>query len=52
MAIKIKMIAGVIVHATSFNCPSKRNRFVRLLITNIIIIYVTTVKIIIIIINA
>ena len=50
MAIKIKIIAGAIVHATSINCPSNKNRFVKLLITSIIIIYVTTVKIIIIII--
>ena len=28
MAIKIKMIAGAIVHATSINCLSKRNLFV------------------------
>ena len=50
LLIKIKIIAGAIVHATSINCPSNRNRFVKLLITSIIIIYVTTVKIIIIII--
>ena len=31
---KIKIIAG----ATSINCPSKRNRFVKLLIISIIII--------------
>ena len=51
MAIKIKIIAGAIVHATSINCPSKRNRFVKLLMRSIIIIQVTTVNIIIIIIN-
>jgi hypothetical protein len=31
MAIKIKIIAGAIVHATSINNPSKRNTFVKLL---------------------
>ena len=49
-SLKIRIIAGAIVHATSINCLSKTTRFVKLLITSIIIIYVTTVKIIIIII--
>ena len=51
MAIKIKMIAGAIVYATSVNCSSKNNQFVKLLIISIIILYDTTVKIITIINN-
>ena len=35
MAIKIKIIAGAIVHSTSISCPSKRSRFVKLLIIRV-----------------
>ena len=48
MAIKIKIIAGA-DHATSIKFPSKMKRFVILLITSIVIVYDTIVKIIILI---
>ena len=45
------MISGAIVHSTSIDCPYKRNRFAKLLIITIIIVYDTTVRIITININ-
>jgi hypothetical protein len=49
---KIKIIAGAIVHAISIICPSSMNQFVYLLKINVVIIYDTTMRIIKIIISA